>query len=127
MTLPADAPAAAPPLHPVNNFDLLRLFAALLVFWFHALAFTGHPIPMLFSWVAPGPLGVYIFFLISGYLVSMSWQSDPNAARFLMRRSLRIFPALIVLVALTALLLGPAVTTEPLREYFHHAFFLQYF
>jgi peptidoglycan/LPS O-acetylase OafA/YrhL len=119
--------APPPPPHPVNNFDLLRLFAALLVFWFHALAFTGRPIPMLFSWVAPGPLGVYIFFLISGYLVSMSWQSDPNAARFLMRRSLRIFPALIVLVALTALLLGPAVTTVPLRDYFHHAFFRQYF
>ena len=125
MTAATGAPPA--PLHPVNNFDLLRLFAALLVFWFHALAFTGRPIPMLFSWVAPGPLGVYIFFLISGYLVSMSWQSDPDAARFLVRRSLRIFPALIVLVALTALLLGPAVTTVPLREYFHHAFFRQYF
>jgi peptidoglycan/LPS O-acetylase OafA/YrhL len=119
--------AAAPAAHPVNNFDLLRLFAALLVFWFHALAFTGRPAPMLFSWVAPGPLGVYIFFLISGYLVAKSWDSDPDAPRFLARRALRIFPALIVLVVLTALVLGPALTALPLRDYFHHSFFHQYF
>ena len=118
-------PAAAPRV--VNNFDLLRLCAALLVFWFHALAFTGRPIPMLFSWVAPGPLGVYIFFLISGYLISKSWDSDPNAFRFLARRALRIFPGLVVLVLLTTLLLGPALTTLPLRDYFRHPSFGEYF
>jgi peptidoglycan/LPS O-acetylase OafA/YrhL len=115
------------PAHPVNNFDLLRLFAALLVFWFHALAFTGRQAPMLFSWVAPGPLGVYIFFVISGYLVSKSWESDPRPLRFLARRALRIFPALVVLVVLTALVLGPALTTLPLHEYFRHRYFHQYF
>ncbi len=124
----ADAPvASATAAHPVNNFDLLRLFAALLVFWFHALAFTGRPSPMLFSWVAPGPLGVYIFFLISGYLVSKSWESDPDALRFLARRALRIFPALIVLIVLTALLLGPALTTLSSHDYFRHWLFRQYF
>lgn len=127
MTAPVGHEPPAPPSHPVNNFDLLRLFAALLVFWFHALAFTGRPIPMLFSWVAPGPLGVYIFFLISGYLVSRSWDADPHALRFLARRVLRIFPALAVLVLLSALVLGPALTTFTLRDYFHHPFFHQYF
>ena len=124
---PSEQAAEMPVGHPVNNFDLLRLFAALLVFWFHALAFTGRPAPMLFSWVAPGPLGVYIFFLISGYLVSKSWDSDPDAARFLARRALRIFPALVVLVVLTAVLLGPALTTLPLHDYFRHPFFRKYF
>ncbi|MEO6928213.1 MAG: acyltransferase family protein, partial [Casimicrobiaceae bacterium] len=129
MTLPVEAspPAPVDASHPVNNFDLLRLFAALLVFWFHALAFTGRPPPFLFSWVTPGPLGVYIFFLISGYLVSRSWDADPHATRFLMRRALRIFPALVVLVLLTALLLGPALTTLPLRDYFRNVSFRQYF
>src|SRR5665213_1599973 len=113
---PPESAVLEAPAHPVNNFDLLRLFAALLVFWFHALVFTGRPAPLLFSWVTPGPLGVYVFFLISGYLVSKSWQSDPHAGRFLARGSLRIFPALVVL---TTLILGPALTTLPLTEYLH--------
>jgi peptidoglycan/LPS O-acetylase OafA/YrhL len=111
----------------VNNFDLLRLCAALLVFWFHAFVFTGRPTPMLFSWVAAGPLGVFIFFLISGYLISKSWEADPHALRFLARRALRIFPALLVLVLLTTLLLGPALTTLPLHDYFRHPSFGDYF
>jgi len=126
MAPPESAPLEAP-AHPVNNFDLLRLFAALLVFWFHALVFTGRPAPLLFSWVTPGPLGVYIFFLISGYLVSKSWESDPHPGRFLARRSLRIFPALVVLVVLTTLILGPALTTLPLTEYLHGSAFHRYF
>jgi peptidoglycan/LPS O-acetylase OafA/YrhL len=121
-TVPLSGPARA-----VNNFDLLRLFAALLVFWFHALAFTGHLQPPLFSWVAPGPLGVYIFFLISGYLVSKSWASDPHPLRFLARRALRIFPALAVLVVLTALVLGPLLSRLSPHDYFNHPFFPQYF
>jgi peptidoglycan/LPS O-acetylase OafA/YrhL len=124
---PNEQAAEVPVGHPVNNFDLLRLFAALLVFWFHTLAFTGRPAPTLFSWVTPGPLGVYIFFLISGYLVSKSWEADPHALRFLARRSLRIFPALAVLVLLTALVLGPMLTTLPLHAYFHDTLFRQYF
>jgi peptidoglycan/LPS O-acetylase OafA/YrhL len=121
------AAPAADPSHPVSNFDLLRLFAALLVFWFHADAMLGVPAPMLFSWVAPGALGVFIFFVISGYLVGMSWEHDPDALRFLARRALRIFPALVVLVLLTALVLGPALTALPPGEYFRHPLFRQYF
>jgi peptidoglycan/LPS O-acetylase OafA/YrhL len=121
------ATPAADPSHPVSNFDLLRLFAALLVFWFHTDAMLGVPAPMLFSWVAPGALGVFIFFVISGYLVGKSWEHDPDALRFLARRVLRIFPALVVLVLLTTLVLGPLLTTLPLAEYFRHPLFRQYF
>jgi peptidoglycan/LPS O-acetylase OafA/YrhL len=117
---------AADPSHPVSNFDLLRLFAALLVFWFHTDAMLGVPAPMLFSWVAPGALGVFIFFVISGYLVGQSWERDPDALRFLARRALRIFPALVVLVLVTALVLGPAMTTLSPGEYFRHTLFRQY-
>jgi peptidoglycan/LPS O-acetylase OafA/YrhL len=70
---------------------------------------------------------VFIFFVLSGYLVGQSWEHDPDARRFLARRALRIFPALVVLVFLTALVLGPALTTLPSGEYFRHPFFRQYF
>jgi peptidoglycan/LPS O-acetylase OafA/YrhL len=111
----------------INNFDLLRLFAAFLVFWMHGFFFKGSPTPEWFGWLSPGALGVFIFFLISGYLVSESWEADPHPLRFLARRALRIFPGLVVLVLLTALVLGPAMTTLPLHDYFHHPFFALYF
>jgi peptidoglycan/LPS O-acetylase OafA/YrhL len=63
-------------------------------------------------------LGVKIFFCISGYLVAVSWLSDPHPLRFLTRRSLRIFPALIVITLLTIFALGPALTKMPLSRYF---------
>ena len=112
--------------HAANNFDLLRLFAALLVLWMHAHVFTGRPAPTFLSWVTLGPLGVFIFFVISGYLVSISWDADPHLGRFLARRSLRIFPALVVVILLSTFVLGPLVTTLPLADYFSHPHFFQY-
>jgi len=101
----------------LNNFDLVRLFGAILVIYGHAYALTGGPSPG-FAVNAVGTIGVKIFFSISGYLVALSWLRDPNLGRFLLRRSLRIFPALIVVVVLSAFVLGPIVTRLSLEEYF---------
>jgi peptidoglycan/LPS O-acetylase OafA/YrhL len=50
-----------------------------------------------------GHLGVAIFFLISGYIISMSAEKDDRIS-FFVKRILRIFPALIFAVVLTGLL-----------------------
>jgi peptidoglycan/LPS O-acetylase OafA/YrhL len=63
-------------------------------------------------------LGVKIFFVISGYLVSDSWLRDPNIVRFLARRCLRIFPALAMVTLLSALVVGPLLTDRSLAEFF---------
>lgn len=83
-----------------NNFDGLRLIAALLVLWSHMFALSGRPEPMLLGGHGYGNLGVLIFFSISGYLVSMSWGRDPRATSFLAKRVLRIMPALLVAIPL---------------------------
>ncbi|MBS0216712.1 MAG: acyltransferase [Proteobacteria bacterium] len=62
--------------------------------------------------------GVMIFFSISGYLVASSWLHDPSITRFFMKRSLRIFPALIVLVLFTIFAVGPMNTTLSLPDYY---------
>lgn len=99
-----------------NNLDLVRLFAAGLVIYSHSYVLLGLPdTPML--WQTPGAIGVYVFFAISGYLIARSWDADPHFGRFLTRRALRIFPALIVCVLLTAFVLGPLLTTLTLAEY----------
>lgn len=108
-----------------NNFDALRLAAALLVIWGHQYALMGRPVPLILH-NEPGALGVVLFFAISGYLVTLSWLADPHIGRFAARRALRIWPGLCVAVALCALVLGPLVTTLPLRGYLHHPATLDY-
>jgi len=98
-----------------NNFDAVRLFAALLVLVSHHFYFLGRhqPAPMAHTL---GELGVMIFFTVSGYLVAESWYRDPHVARFAMRRLLRLWPALAVASVLIALA-GSAITSLPLHDY----------
>ena len=59
--------------------------------------------------------------MISGYLVTASWCNDPHLLRFVVRRTLRVWPAYIVLIALTAYALGALMTNLPIGEYLHHS------
>lgn len=100
-----------------NALDLLRLIAAWMVLFSHQFVLLGLDEPLWlgrFSW---GELGVGIFFFLSGGLVWCSWQRDPHLGRFFARRCLRIFPALVVVVLLSVLVLGPALTSLTWMEY----------
>lgn len=101
----------------LNSFDLLRLLAATAVILHHVAPLSGAPALRLFS-TDFGELGVGVFFVISGYLVTASWRRAPELGAFLKKRILRIEPALVVSLALTALVLGALVTTLPLADYF---------
>jgi len=100
-----------------DNLTALRLLAACMVLYGHGFVFLGLPEPMFMQWLPLGPLGVYIFFSISGYLVAQSWERDPSVLRFLIRRALRIFPALFVCTVLSVLVLGPLLTEVTQAEY----------
>ncbi|WP_278958630.1 acyltransferase family protein [Aquipseudomonas alcaligenes] len=100
-----------------NNLDAVRLVSAWLVLYVHSYTFLGLPEPLFLSWVPLSTLGVYIFFILSGYLISESWERDPNLARFFKRRLLRILPGLSVCVLLCTFVLGPILTTLPVTEY----------
>lgn len=101
-----------------NAFNFLRILAASAVLYSHSYALFGLEEPIPVSGQTYGSLAVALFFSISGYLVCQSWIRDPALTRFFLRRGLRIFPGLLVVVLLTALLLGPVFTTTPLTEYF---------
>jgi peptidoglycan/LPS O-acetylase OafA/YrhL len=73
-----------------------------------------------------GLLGVFVFFAISGYLVTESYCRNPAPGGFVLRRALRIFPGLIVNTLICALVLGPLVTTNPLSGYFSDGAFGTY-
>lgn len=95
-----------------NNFDALRLIAALTVMVGHAWALTGVPRAPLLGGHLIHHDAVYVFFAISGYLIASSWARSPHPLRFLRNRVLRIVPALAVVVLVTVFVIGPLVTTD---------------
>jgi len=110
-----------------NNFDFLRFFAATLVIVSHsyyiALGAAGadmaEPLHELtHGQLSLGSLGLAVFFVISGFLVTQSYERRANLLKYLKARSLRIFPGLAVVVVLTAFVLGPAVTSLDFVAYF---------
>jgi peptidoglycan/LPS O-acetylase OafA/YrhL len=102
-----------------NNFNALRLTAAVMVLVSHCFALTNRPEPLAsISNESMGELGVSIFFAISGFLIARSWSGDAVLSRFAAKRVLRLMPGLIVAVLVTALVLGPAVTSLSPSGYF---------
>ena len=98
-----------------NNFNLLRLGAALLVVLSHSILLTGD-LGNGFAWRI-GYLAVNCFFVISGFLVCASLLSRGPTLSFVRARLLRIFPALIVVVSCTVFGLGLLISTEPAMDY----------
>jgi len=58
-----------------------------------------------------------MFFIISGYLITMSWDRRRNILRFIWARFLRLVPALAVVALFTVFIIGPLVTKINLYEY----------
>jgi peptidoglycan/LPS O-acetylase OafA/YrhL len=100
-----------------DNFDAVRLVASLTVLYGHAYPLTGTVGPTLFGNSMPA-LAVKVFFVVSGFLVSESWFRDPSVPRYLIRRALRIFPALVMVIVFTVLISGPILTKLSLGGYF---------
>ena len=102
-----------------NSLDLIRLIASILVLYSHQFALLGQREPSLFGQINFGRLGVIIFFFLSGILIWQSWLKDPNLKRFFFRRSLRIFPALWVVIFCSVFLIGPYFSTLPISDFFY--------
>lgn len=84
-----------------NNFDLIRLLAALQVLQVHAASALQLPVPSWLGFVVNQLPGVPIFFLVSGYLVALSLlHGQSGTPSYFARRALRIYPALWINIAL---------------------------
>jgi peptidoglycan/LPS O-acetylase OafA/YrhL len=91
-----------------NNFDFLRLLFASFVIITHSYALSGNKECDLLCQYTNGQvsfsyLGVRGFFVISGYLVFQSLKRSRNIFDYSIKRILRLYPALILMLILTIL------------------------
>lgn len=107
--------------HKDNNFNLIRMVAAIAVIISHsfALAIGERGTDPLYSLLGMslGEIAVNLFFITSGLLVTQSLCLRNNLRQFIIARALRIYPALIVSVVF-CILLGGILTTFNFSDYF---------
>jgi peptidoglycan/LPS O-acetylase OafA/YrhL len=111
-----------------NNFNLLRIIAALLVVAAHAFSTGGpsaDPLQHLFD-IGSGDLGVDIFFILSGFLVTKSF-AGKSLAQFAWARCMRIFPGLWISTVVTVLVAGLFFSDLPPQQFFVSRATLTYF
>jgi len=104
-----------------NNFMLLRFVAASLVIFSHSFTIARGPAggepPSPWIPTSFGTIAVNIFFTISGLLIARSFCERGRLLEFLRARALRIYPALIVAVLFTALVVGLSFTATRRADY----------
>lgn len=107
-----------------NNLNLIRLIASLMVVYMHSFAIClGEQSQDIFYTLSnhkalAGGIAVYIFFIISGFLICRSYDRSKSVFAYFKARFLRIWPLLFVVVMATAFILGPILTVYSTEEYF---------
>jgi exopolysaccharide production protein ExoZ len=146
-----DCAAGALTLNHVNRhagLDLLRALAIVLTFFVHFVWVVGgwlyqrnfemlaiadaKSVPdAILIWLCHSQHGVFLFFVLSGYLMGRKWFSarDVPTLAFLRDRAWRTLPGAFLAVLATLLLLASSgkLPADPIAHFFENAFFLNWF
>jgi peptidoglycan/LPS O-acetylase OafA/YrhL len=100
-----------------NNFHLIRLLAASNVMLLHVSDHLHWSLGPFRAIMEAFP-GVPIFFVVSGFLITQSWERSHDLKRYARNRFLRIYPALWVcfLVAVATMYLTGYRITSPIPK-----------
>lgn len=96
-----------------NNFDFIRMFLAVLVIFSHSYPLgTGSESLEPFNratrhQVTGGHMAVDLFFIISGFLITASYERSRTFGSYLKKRFFRIYPAFIVAMVVCAVIFVP--------------------
>lgn len=110
-----------------NNFDILRLILAVLVFFAHWNILTSQDISNQLFHLSG--YAVHMFFIVSGFLIFWSFDADQNKKRFYIKRFFRIFPLyafLIILQTLFFIGFSDGSTFEVIKYFIANIFFLNF-
>lgn len=110
-----------------NIFDYFRILFAIFVI-------IAHSYPIFFGPTASDPItskilkteslgGIAVigFFILSGFMITQSILHCKSMKEFILKRVIRVFPALIVMLLLTIFVLGPMVYDGNTVDYFKNA------
>ncbi len=111
-----------------NNFDFIRFFLATLVLYSHSFSiFSGNDtlkesgefiFTLTSGQVNGGMIAVNMFFLISGFLITISWSNSLDIFHFTIKRILRILPGLTGIFIFVIFIIGPLLSNN-LYDYFN--------
>ena len=109
-----------------NNFDFLRVLAALLIAFSHSYALLNRydvePFMLATHHRYDGSfIALGIFFAISGFLITKSVVHSGSLLQYAWKRFLRIQPLLIVVCLLSIFIIGPLFSNLNTASYFSNA------
>jgi peptidoglycan/LPS O-acetylase OafA/YrhL len=103
-----------------NNLDIIRFLLATWVIFFHSFSLS-------IIYKSGEPYRVMVFFIVSGYFITLSYGKNKSIIHFIKGRLLRIYPGLFFLLVVTVFLIGPLATSLTLRDYFLNGYTYKYF
>jgi peptidoglycan/LPS O-acetylase OafA/YrhL len=90
---------AGSPASRLGWLDVLRGVAALAVVFDHVSYYSlQHVRSLVYQWFDPGNYGVFVFFLISGYIVPASLERKGSIRTFWVSRLFRLYPLYLLAV-----------------------------
>jgi peptidoglycan/LPS O-acetylase OafA/YrhL len=95
-----------------NNFDLLRFVFAFIVLLVHAYILSNYTELSILSVFLSSEIAVKSFFVVSGFLIFMSYENSPNFMNYFQKRFRRIYPAYFFTIIGCAIL-GALLSTKP--------------
>jgi peptidoglycan/LPS O-acetylase OafA/YrhL len=115
------------------GFDSLRLIGALTVILSHSYLIAqdtegSEPLQQLLQGDKniAGLYGVFMFFIISGFLLARSLHRNPSPVRFLVNRAVRLLPGFIACTLVVALVIAPLCSSLGVWGYFATGEWIQY-
>lgn len=102
-----------------NNFDFLRFVFAFSVLMVHIYGLSLSPDLRPLTYIFDAGLAVKAFFVISGFLIFMSYERASSLAGYFKNRVKRIYPAYVFVVMFCAIF-GVAISTLSWHQYYGH-------